>query len=92
MKTDDTWKDDNCDCEIDTKLLEKHCNELMVHFDSVLILVTKHSGKENSTTFDWKGRGNRFAHSGMVRAWLVKDDEGSRACARPNPNKEDGEE
>lgn len=66
----------------DGDILNKYCSELMEHFDSVLILVTKHESKENGTTFDWRGKGNQFANSGAAKHWLEQDDERSRMCTR----------
>jgi len=59
-------------------VLDQHCQHIMEHYDSVLILVTKHDPKTNETVFDWRGRGNRFASAGAVEAWMAKDDENTR--------------
>jgi len=57
----------------DNTVLGKHCDMLMEHYDSVLILATTHNIKDNATDFFWESRGNRFANSGAAQAWLTRD-------------------
>jgi hypothetical protein len=47
------YKDDNEDNEdIANKVLDRECCKLMEYYDSVLILVTKHDSKTNSSLFN----------------------------------------
>ena len=80
MNDNDFECNDN-ECGNSKKIIDNHCVQLMEHFDSVLILVTKHNPKENSTIFDWNSRGNMFANSGAAQHFISKEDESSRLCA-----------
>jgi len=66
----------------DLQRLQKACEELSEHFDSVQIFVTRLSDDqdddgEGTVNVNW-GSGNWFARYGQIHAWLVKQDEQSR--------------
>jgi len=73
-------------------ILSQHCVQLMEHYDSVLILVTKHDPKTNATAFDWMARGNQFANAGAVEAWQTKEDENTRMWSNINLNQDIGDD
>lgn len=55
----------------DMALLKKAAGQLMEHFDTVQIFVTKQcEGAGDTVNANW-GCGNWFARYGQVRGWLV---------------------
>lgn len=59
---------DNSSVEQDVKILEKHVNGLLEHFDTVTILVTRQNG--DTTCYRSRGAGNIFARYGQGVVWL----------------------
>lgn len=54
----------------DVAFLKKHCNELMKHFDSVQIFVTRLDTVSRGTVAcDW-GEGNWYSRYGHINYWL----------------------
>ena len=67
----------------DMKLVEKAVQELGEHYETVMVFCTRHeSGQENGTVRVIKGSGNWFARYGVVREWLIREEETSRSVAR----------
>lgn len=63
-------------------LMDKACEQIIEHCDSVRIFVTKHSGDGTvNTTFIDSGRGNFYAQLGQVREWLVIQEQYQRNWA-----------
>lgn len=56
------------------KILDRHVNQLMEHFESVQIFVSKHRPNKDSTLVVQRGDGNWFARYGQVRAWMVREE------------------
>ena len=58
------------------KILHLHVNQLMEHFDTVHIFVTKfqREGNPDATTNGHWGRGNWFARYGQIIRWLRRTD------------------
>ena len=54
-------------------LLRKHVAQLMEHFDSVQIFVSRTDG-ENTVSAS-RGGGNRNTRTGQVRDWITYNDE-----------------
>jgi len=52
------------------KVLEAKTAELMEHFDTVQIVVTRHNKLDDTTEMMSKGRGNLYARFSSVDAWL----------------------
>jgi regulator of sigma D len=52
------------------KVLETKTAELMEHFDTVQIVVTRHNRLDETTEMMSKGRGNLYARFSSVEAWL----------------------
>jgi hypothetical protein len=52
------------------KVLETKTAELMEHFDTVQIVVTRHNRLDETTEMMSKGRGNLYARCSSVEAWL----------------------
>ena len=66
--------------DADLKVLERCLHELGEYFDSVNIFVTKMEGEK--TFHAIYGSGNFFARLGLVREWLIKQDENVRESHR----------
>lgn len=73
-------RDEECE------LIRANCNQLMEHFDSVQIFVTRNAPEQSGTVHLGRGEGNYFARLGQVRAWLVKEEEGLREEIRKEDN------
>ena len=56
----------------DEKMVERCCAQLMEHFDSVQIFVTRHEG--DITMSGATGHGNFYARYGQVQEWLCRQD------------------
>jgi regulator of sigma D len=52
------------------KVLEIKTDELMEHFDTVQIVVTRHNRLDETTDMMSRGRGNLYARVSSVDAWL----------------------
>lgn len=72
MKADDSAAALKCSDECASRLFE--------HFDTVLIICTKHVGTR--TSIYSTGKGNCYAQSGSVREWLTNQEEHMREQAR----------
>lgn len=58
----------------DMALLKTAAGQLMEHFDTVQIFVTRQNeGAEGTVNANW-GAGNWFARYGQVRGWLIYQD------------------
>ena len=53
----------------DIELLENHISQLMEHFDTVHIFVTRHEGNNTQTVRVDKGAGNWYAKYGQIKLW-----------------------
>ena len=51
-------------------ILERHVKQIMEHFDTVQIFVTKHNGHDQSTAVEHFGNGNWYARYGQIELWL----------------------
>lgn len=69
----------------DTELVKKHVQQLMEHFDSVQIFVTRSEPSLDGTAHCSQGGGNWFARYGQVHSWLTKENEGNRIQVREEP-------
>jgi hypothetical protein len=56
------------------KYLSFKCAELMEHFDTVQIIVTKHDRKDNTTDMLSNGSGNLYARLASVDDWLSRNE------------------
>jgi hypothetical protein len=52
------------------KFLDLKTAELMEHFDTVQIVVTRHNKLDETTEMMTKGKGNLYARFSSVDAWL----------------------
>ena len=60
----------------DIKTVDAHIDQLMEHFDSVQIMVTRHMPTElDGTVQISRGAGNWYARYGQVREFLIIEDE-----------------
>lgn len=50
---------------------------MLEHFDSVVILATRHQGGSNVTTEVVRMGGNVYANLGLARSWLLEMDKHS---------------
>jgi hypothetical protein len=62
--------------------VKKCADDLMEHFDSVMIFATEHDGSAEGTRTICFGRGNMYARIGQVREWLIRQDEISKQMER----------
>lgn len=63
----------------DMERVQACANQLMEHFDSVQIFVTRHEEVESQGTVNINlGAGNYFTRSGHVREWIIKQDQQAR--------------
>lgn len=59
------------------------CEDLIEHFDTVMIFTTRHeSGELDGTVNVRYGLGNWFARKGQIEDWLLKEDEQTREQVR----------
>ena len=71
------------DAERDLEMVKKATQSLGEHFDSVLILTTRHDPTtEGGTTNINYGCGNWFARYGQVREYLIKCDERTKVAVQ----------
>lgn len=66
----------------DKELLGAYCDNLMEHFDSVVIIITKHDSAKNETSINWSAQGNHYANENAARTY---------ANANISPNNNDDE-
>lgn len=59
-------------------LVDKACDGLIEHCDTVQIFITKHAGDEQNTLSYEHGRGNFYARFGYVHEWLSIQDQYQR--------------
>jgi len=71
--------------------LQKHVDELMEHYDSVLILVTRHDVEAKGTLEVDAGGGNFYARLGMVEEWLEKQRQRIREKVKKETMEDDDE-
>lgn len=65
------------------KLLEKSVSELGEHFDAVMVFAVRHDGATDDGTFRAiKGCGNWFSRYGVIKEWILREEETSRFRAR----------
>lgn len=62
------------DGDSDLKMIKMHAARLGEHFDSVLILVTRHDTKEHKTVQLATGEGNFSARYGLAKEWVLKEE------------------
>lgn len=76
--------------DADQTLVTEAKAKLLEHFDSVLILVTRHDGGEQVTASFESGGGNFYAQMGHVREWLSIQDQYQREHAKRKDQEEQG--
>ena len=59
-------------------IARKAASELMEHFDSVRIFVTKHDGPTDISQETSVGAGNFYAQYGQIRSWIDQMDQADR--------------
>ena len=52
------------------KILSRHLAQIMEHFDSVRVVVTRFDPEANDTQMHSYGHGNFYAQYGAVKAWV----------------------
>lgn len=68
-------EDMNQRSERDQKILRSHAAQLMEHFDSVQIVVTRFDSDVQQTFKGNQGCGNWYANFGAVKEWLEEQNE-----------------
>jgi len=70
----------------DEKFLEKKVAEIMEKFDSVQIFATRYTpGDGNKSVSVTKGNGEWYARVGLVKDWIIRQDE----CTRINEREQE---
>lgn len=59
----------------DCELLDKALEIVSEHFDSVIIIATRHEETEGGTIMTYRKAGNYYASKAAVRDWLVNQDQ-----------------
>lgn len=67
--------DYEAECERLDGILSSHVAQLMEHFDSVSITITKHVVEDDRTLARSRGDGNWYARFASVKEWVVKQEE-----------------
>lgn len=62
-------------------LVDKCRDQMLEHFDSVRVFVTKHNGGESETQSYETGGGNFYAQLGQVTEWLSIQEQYQRSYA-----------
>lgn len=68
--------------EFDRAIVEKHVVQLIEHFDSVQIVVTRYDPQTKTTNSFGRGGGNFHARWGSMKEWLDQVDEQARMKVR----------
>jgi hypothetical protein len=69
--------------QADMQLVARACNELSEHFDSVLVMVSRHEPTtEDGTIRIVDGRGNWYARFGLAREWVVMQEARAAEAAK----------
>lgn len=67
----------------DLDKVKRACEQLIEHFDTVQVFVTRHEAGQAGGTINVQfGLGNWYARSGQVHSWLVKNNEEDRETCR----------
>lgn len=66
----------------DLKLVRSHVAQLSEHFDSVQVFAQRHDPELNGTVNVVYGSGNWFSRYGLIKHWIVKEDESARQEVR----------
>lgn len=64
-------------------VIEKHLSQLIEHFSTVEIVVTRYNPQGNTTTLRCQGRGDYYARTGALRACVLRRDAEIHHEARP---------
>lgn len=57
----------------DMEIAERHCRQLMEHFDTVQIFVTREAPDRDGTQHLARGSGNWFARYGQISGWVKRE-------------------
>lgn len=69
----------------DKERVQRKVTELLEHFDTVQIFVTRHMPAEmDGTVMCNRGGGSWNARYGQIREWLIYEEQRIRECARKN--------
>lgn len=69
------------------KIVQKALHELGEHFDCVQIFVTSKNGEHTECIAT--GSGNFYARMGIVRNWIVREEERTRVRVRKSEEEEE---
>lgn len=67
-------------------IIKKHVARMREHFDSVQVFAAR-ATEDGTACFQW-GSGSWYERYGVVRCWLLKQDEGERIDARKDKAEE----
>jgi hypothetical protein len=72
--------------EEESAIVQAHAKELGEHFDAVVILCSRHEGSKGTRTIS-KGSGNWHTQLGVVREYMLSNEEAIREEARKDAKK-----
>src|SRR4051812_38172374 len=67
---EDGEPNDEGDRAFQEAMLDKHCDQMIEHFDAVIIIATRYNTTTGTASMVKRGRGNYSSQSGMVREWV----------------------
>jgi hypothetical protein len=70
-------------------LLRRHATQLREHFDAVQIVASRLVEEDDMTTRYEAGGGCWFARYGLMRSWVIRNDESERICTQKSEGRED---
>lgn len=74
---------DESDRKRQEAMLDKHCDQLIEHFDSVVILASRYDPQTSLASLVKRGRGSYYTQYGIVQAWIKRQDAEIHFEARP---------
>lgn len=75
---------DGADRAFQEAMLDKHCDQLIEHFDAVMIIATRYNTTTGTASLVKRGRGNYYTQSGMAREWVKRCDADIHFEAKPD--------
>lgn len=72
------------------EIVGRRVAELMEHFDAVQIFVTRYDAEREATRSVRLGDGNYFARYGMVREWVMQQEQDMRTGAADEGDGDEG--
>lgn len=62
----------------DRALVKKHCDQLIEHFTSVRIFITRHDPERDETKAFSRGRGDFYSQQAGIEEWVLQQRESTK--------------